>query len=106
MPPCIPCLTTIHIDYIDTVVTIDYIDRLATTDHHRLVTIAGLYRHGSHYRPIDRLVSIVYIDSLVTRAVQVFPTTMYFRTQYFLEEQQDSINYYTIMKTYDYNLHI
>ena len=39
------------------------------------------------------------------RAAQVFPTTMYFRTQYFLEEQQDSINYYTIMKTYDYNLH-
>ena len=31
---------------------------------------------------------------------------MYFRTKYFLEEQQDSINYYTIMKTYDYNSHI
>ena len=45
-------------------------------------------------------------DPTLTRAAQVFPTTIYFRTQYFLEEQQDSINYYTIMKTYDYNLHI
>ena len=42
----------------------------------------------------------------MVRAAHVFLTPMSFRTQYFLEEQREPIIYGTIMKTYDYNLHV